>query len=164
MLQIILWMMALVPATLPPRLVLENVVRSSQTQKSLLYWTSTSRAFKHMDLRSHLTPTGHVLWMMPLDGLYTYPIDRLLQDPVFQDVRFVDGVDMFSSEFHCFRCFITGSRHSSSKAVRIQGTPVWVLVSNLMESNRYKSSIDRREFYEIQSGFLKMVSFDEKAN
>lgn len=115
--------------------------------------------------RFAVTPSGHVLVAASITSPSgTPPIaafaSKMYEHRFGNEILFVDTTKLFTSQVPCFTCFVTGGRHNEAYAVRIEDTAIWLLVSNckdLVWCNELTSRIDRREFKEIQTGFLRLL-------
>ena len=138
-------------------------------KESLAHWAIAKMALADTGCKSGVTASGHVLLAKPIssDGDWTIkdeaPMDVLQRKSALcheNDYRLVDCTQIFENGDPCFHCFITSVDESTAIAARIDGTAIWILVSNymgLIECNECKTGIDRREWNEIQKGFIDLI-------
>lgn len=160
---------SILPSRIPFRLQLEDKLFGYEpnVERAISHYTVCKQALGAFGGRCHITPTGHVLAMAPTSFYQEsrFAID-LLKDYLWtDDIVLVDAVQIFTSENETFRCFLSNQQSKRGYAVRIEKTSVWLLVSDckgLLKCNDCISIINRKEFFEIQSGFMNMVRFQHK--
>ena len=114
-------------------------------------------------VRYACTASGHVLVAHPIgddDEDDAVPLLDYVQSKGVDDLCLVDGIRLFSTARPSFRCFVTGRNSADALALRVQDTCIWLLVStcfDLVECNECTSIINRREFIEIQKGFIRLL-------
>lgn len=155
-------------ATHPFRLRLEDVCgMKPNIFRTYDYYTDVQQHTAE-PTRYGCSPTGHVLVVHPIcdhDGMSDYnvmttPLLQYVDSKGTKDLCLIDGMRLFSTSQPCFRCFVTGRPSSDALALRIQDTCIWLLVSScfdLLECNECSSMINRREFSDIQQGFLRLL-------
>ena len=109
------------------------------------------------------TMSGHVLVAYPMNEDKTfYDETPLLKYAKWKDddICLTDGMRLFNASVPCFTCFVTGEICSEGYAPRIEDSYIWILTSScygLVECNECSCKLSRREFAEIQKGFLKLL-------
>lgn len=140
--------------------------------EAIVHWAISRNALQTTNCQCTITNSGHVLLTTPLSDTVprTSPMDLLKREAEFRsgflrdEVLLVDCMEIFESTTPKFRCFLTCMEERNAYAARIEGTSIWVLLSNFMglvECNPCKTSIDRREWQEIQKGFLKALNITD---
>lgn len=119
--------------------------------------------FRHPNTHYTSTQSGHILVLHPLtncnEGIRT-PLSVFSKNKNDGEFCLVDAFHLFESQVPCFTCFVTGRVSSQALAMRIEDTCIWLLVStcfDLVTCNECVTRINRREFKEIQCGFLKLL-------
>lgn len=154
-----------IKAPLPFRLGLEDIPKKVNTvfQQSVQHYMVTKNAMVEIGGKSYLTPSGHVLLLAPLEASTQNctPI-QFLEDNVEilpDHPRLVDAVPVITSSKECFQCFVTSSPNCYLMAARIEGTHVWIAISNhVIDYNPCVININRQEFQDIQHGFMELLT------
>ena len=150
----------------PFRLRLEDVDGMNPSiYRTVDYYTDISKYTKK-PIRCAVSVTGHVLVAHPVcdddfDIDERSPLDKYVSAKGVDELCLVDGVRLFSSSVPTFRCFVTGELSSEGIGLRIQDTCTWLLAStcfDLVECNELACRINRREFSDIQRGFVKLLA------
>lgn len=156
-----------VPAKPPFILRLHNPSKGMYPviSESIAQWCQIKMAIHQQKklYRSTVTSSGHVLAMNPLDGDESPAIDCLKAHTslIDQVPRLVDCVHVAEDNTPCFRCFFTSLESEKAVAARLDGTNVWLLISDyggVLPCDECKSNIDRQEFTQIQNGFIDLLS------
>jgi hypothetical protein len=143
----------------PFRLRLENVHGMNPSIDRTFDWWKDVDTFISSPTRRSCTVSGHILVAQPM----THNIHHNSSGLHFGSlgtVCFTDTIYLFQSSVPCFTCFLTKKVSSNGYAVRIQDTCIWLLISDvfgLVECNECSCKLNRNEFKEIQSGFLRLL-------
>lgn len=146
----------------PFRLRLEDVVGMNPTLFRTYDHLTDVQTHTSEPVRYACSASGHVLVAHPIcdEGDSAVPLLAYVQSKGVDDLCLVDGIRLFSTARPCFRCFVTGRESSEALALRVQDTCIWLLVSScfdLVECNECTSIINRREFTDIQQGFIRLL-------
>ena len=133
--------------------------------ESIAQWSQIKLAIHQQKkpYRSTVTTSGHVLAMNPLDGDDSPAIDCLKTHTNLIDhiPRLVDYVHVAEDNTPCFKCFFTSAESPKAIAARLDGTNIWLLISDyggILSCDECKTNIDRTEFTQIQNGFMNLLS------
>ena len=140
--------------------------------KSVAQLVIARRALEKTGCRSMVTKSGHVLIATPIDAATTeeQPAVSFLcrNETRAAEIDLVDFMHVFDANEPCFKCFFTDDDEWSGLAARIDGTTLWVLVTNpfgIFEVNECKTSINRAEWQDIQESFMGLLqNVDEGHN
>jgi len=161
-------------ANMPFRLILEDTKgMTPDIYRTYDSWIMVQEsAYNIKSQKQDCTLSGHVLVAQPIDTMTELrakakPLSLLEEDinisemlAIQQPICFTDVMEMFESSVPCFKCALSGSPSSHAYAVRIEDTCIWLLVSNymnLLKCNSCATRINRLEFNQIQTGFLKIL-------
>ena len=148
-------------SNLPFRLQLEDTVG----MKPSIYhtydcWTDV-QLHTQRPTRYACTMSGHVLIAHPVvDTPKNIPFLDFSASRNNKELHLVDAMEIFNASVPCFNCFLSGTPSTKGIAARIRGTCIWVLTSScsdFIKCNECSCAINRREFYEIQKDYLKLL-------
>lgn len=139
-----------------------NILNACFTHKRLSVCSSLN------DYIVFMTSSGHNLVMAPLAAcrIGKTPMQVLEESGITdgKEIKIADCVNVFESEHVKFRCFLTNHQVRTGIAARIDGTFIWILISDcmgLVECNQCASSISLSEFEEIQNAYANLAELDD---
>ena len=116
----------------------------------------------------YMTSSGHNLLMAPPSActIGKTPMQVVEESGVADGMQITisDCVQVFHSDHAKFRCFLTNHQVQTGLAARIDGTFIWVLISDCMglaQCNQCASNISLSHFKEIQNGYVNLVELGE---
>ena len=155
----------------PPPLVLQ--LRKNEPglypplDESIMYWGLSHSLLKAVGCSSRLTHHGHVVLTAPLSSTFeceSTPLEWLQARLNFRkELVLTDCTTVFTSDMTSFKCFLSGMPSCTGIAARIEGTGVWLLISNYMgivTCNECKSTVDIHEWRDIQNEIVNALRED----